>query len=160
MRRSAGHASDVRSRWQFAQDNFADRRPLGTANMIEFEKPRIRKTAVDARVISEVLVNQQTVASAIPPISLILPGLQLGMSVIIEAPIRLLALFTPCMSPTRRSILDGKRIKRFCSIAPVAVFHDANIATSNASVLAPEDVARPEGIEPPSFRLEGGCLIR
>jgi hypothetical protein len=65
------------------------------------------------------------------------------------------------MSAAGCGVLDEEILDRFYLAAPSTPFHDLIVARRGASVMArSQGVARPEGIEPPSFRLEGGCLIR
>ena len=136
-------------------------RSLCAAHMIELKEQRVRNPAVHTGVIAQPRVDELAVSSTIPRVAIYLTALKFGRSMIIFAPIGLLTQLTTRVPSTGYSVLEEESLDRFQLATPGAPLHRRSVLRRCASrVAACGAVVRPEGVEPPSFRLEGGCLIR
>jgi hypothetical protein len=143
-------------------DQDADLPTLPPMHVVELQNDGVIDSAIDARVLAEVCLYESSVARAIPRYPFVARGV-IGGAILAVIPAHILALthLADRVTSARRFVSKRKLVDQLRLTAAPSSLHGESVRQLGASRLAlPEELARPEGIEPPSFRLEGGCLIR
>ena len=146
-------------------DEFCNVCALPTADVIEFEHERIGDAAINACVLLEVFANECTVTragGACVPSQRFANDRRLR---VVSRIIRICASPTERLQSVTRTAPYVKVSSRFPLSAPPTTLHWVIIPFASANTVAhpwrpARGTTRPAGVEPASFRLEGGCLIR
>jgi len=134
--------------------------------MVELENDNVCYAAVNAGVIPQELDDKSTVYRPLMLSSRIQRRAKRRTIVAIVFRIRVVlagsAIRLKSIGATNSPCESFEGLEFTATSTP---FHVCSIANACASMVAfcariRTRVARPEGVEPPSFRLEGGCLIR
>ena len=143
-------------------DHHADRRDFVASHAVELEDDRIVQPAVDAGMLVEVGIDEGAVTGTVS-LRVLFDACRYcagSLAFIVCQPVELLARFTHAVPRSGRLVPEAECLRHLVFAASPAPLHSSTVASWGAKGVARcGGVARREGIEPPSFRLEGGCLI-